>query len=162
MVIFVWVIAVFLVVTWLGVVLIGPPFVPTLKRDLNKLFAELKLTKENHFVDFGAGDGRVLAMAARNGARVSGVEINPFLVLIAWFRLRRYKGSVTIGNMWQYRLPEDTTHVFVFGAGVFMNKLEHYFEKEAERRHFVVMCYGFKLPERHIERTVGAFNLYQF
>jgi len=158
-----WLIGIALLVIWLGVVAIGPPFVPTLKHDINAIFEALNIGSYDHVVDFGAGDGRVLEIAAKRGAAVSGVEINPFLVGIAKWRLRDFKGSVTLGNMWNYHLPDDTTHVFVFAAEVFMNKLERYLV--SERSHtdeFWVMCYGFRFKGREPEKVIGAFNLYRF
>lgn len=156
-------IIVFLIVVWFGVVLIGPPYVPTLKRDLGVLFSHLKLNSKDHLVDLGSGDGKVLVAAAKYGTRVSGVEINPFLVLISRLRLRSYKGRVTAGDMWRYQLPADTSHVFVFPAEMFMNKLELYLV--AQRAHtgsLLVAVYAFRFAGRTPERVVGAFNLYRF
>jgi SAM-dependent methyltransferase len=158
-----WLIGLFLAIIWLGVVFIGPPYVPALRRDVNVLFDTLDIKKGDHVVDLGAGDGRVLKMAAERGARVSGVEINPILTLISWVQLRRYKGPVALGNLWNYRLPDDTTHVFAFSAEVFMNKLEKYCTSEREHTSgFWLMCYGFKFKGREPEKVVGAFNLYRF
>lgn len=152
-----------LAIVWLGVVFIGPPYVPTLKRDIDAILTALKIGKGNHLVDLGAGDGRVLKMAAERGADVGGVEINPFLVLISRWRLRRFKGSVVLGDMWNYRLPNGTTHVFVFAAEVFMNKLERYLVSERARiGGFWLMCYGFQFKGREPEKVIGAFNLYRF
>lgn len=160
---FLWAIGIALAVIWLGVVCIGPPFVPMLKRDMKVLFDDLKLGKNDHVVDLGAGDGRVLQEAARRGARVSGVEINPFLVLAARLRIPNNRGKVVFGNMWKYRLPDDTTYVVVFAAEVFMNKLERYLLSERGHTHsFWVACYGFRFQGREPERILGAFNLYRF
>lgn len=158
-----WLVGLFLAVVWLGVVFIGPPYVPALRRDVKVLFDTLDIKKGDHVVDLGAGDGRVLKMAAERGASVSGVEINPILTLVSWGQLRRYKGSVTLGNLWNYQLPDDTTHVFAFSAEVFMNKLEKYCTSEREHTSgFWLMCYGFKFKGREPEKVVGAFNLYRF
>lgn len=159
----VWSFAIFLAIVWLGVVFIGPPYVPAHTRDVNVILTALKIGKDDHLVDLGAGDGGVLKMAAERGASISGVEINPFLVLIARWRLRRYKGSVKLGNLWNYRLPDNTTHVFAFSAEVFMNKLEKYCT--AERTHtgeFWLLCYGFRFKGREPEKVIGAFNCYRF
>lgn len=158
-----WVIGAVLAVVWLGVVFIGPPFVPMLRRDMKVLFDELTLGERDHVVDLGAGDGRILQAAAMRGARVSGVEINPFLVFISRFKIPKNRGKVELGNMWSYRLPDDTTHVVVFAAEVFMNKLENYLV--TERGHtdtFIVACYGFRFHGREPEKSLGAFNLYRF
>lgn len=158
-----WLLVVFLGVIWLGVVFVGPPYVPTLKRDVEALFDALELGAGEYLVDLGAGDGRVLAMAAERGAKVGGVEINPFLVLMAWYRLRQFKSSVALGDMWKYRLPDGTTHVFVFAAEVFMNKLEQYLvSQRGHTGELTVLCYGFRFKGREPEKVIGAFNLYRF
>lgn len=158
-----WTLVIFLAIVWLGVVVIGPPFVPALKRDIENLFDALNLGSGDHLVDLGAGDGRVLQLAAQRGAAVSGVEINPFLVLISRWRLRRFKAAVTLGNLWKYHLPAETTHVFAFSAEVFMDKLEKYCMAERSRTSgFWLLCYGFKFKGREPEKVIGAFNLYRF
>ncbi len=153
-----------LVAVWLGVVLIGPPYVPTLKRDLELLFDDIKIGASDHVVDLGAGDGRVMAEATKRGATASGIEINPFLVWCARFRLRQQKNtSVALGDMWRYELPPDTTYVFVFFAHAFMKKLERYLvEQKQQGRSFRVVSYGFEFEDRKPERIVGAFNIYLF
>lgn len=163
MTIILWLVGLFLAVIWLGVVFVGPPYVPALRRDVKALFDTLDIKEGDHVVDLGAGDGHVLVMAAERGARASGVEINPILAGFSWWRVRRYKGSVTLGNLWKYRLPDDTTHVFAFSAEVFMNKLEKYCVQQREHTDgFWLMCYGFQFKGRKPEKVVGAFNLYRF
>lgn len=160
----VWGFVIFVLLAWVGVVLIGPPYVPTLKRDIEQLFSDIKLGKNDFLVDLGAGDGRILLSATDYGARVEGVEINPFLVMLAKWRLKQQKGVVKVGNIWRYSLPTEVTHVFVFPAEVYMNKLEQYLEMEKKRlgKRFWVICYGFQFRERKLEKKVGAFNLYKF
>lgn len=160
---FVTAVVVLLVAVWLGVVAFGPPFVPTLRRETEKLLDALKVGKGDIFVDLGSGDGRVLALAARRGALVHGVEINPFLVWAARLRLRGYSADIRLGDMWRHSLPAGTTHVFVFPAEMFMHKLERYCVAEARRKPgFLLVCHAFQLPGRTPEKVVGAFNLYQF
>lgn len=159
-----WILAGVLVASWLGVVLVGPPYVPTLQRELEKLFKELDIDENDCLVDLGAGDGRVLQLAAERGARVVGVEINPFLALVARWRLRRFGNSaVLMRNMWSYSLPAETTCVFVFPAQTILPKLAKYLQKQADDgRSFQVIVHAFKLPGIVPESTVGAFNLYRF
>lgn len=148
---------------WLGTVFFGPPYVPTLTSDLKHLFKKLAINKKDLVVDLGAGDGRVLAMAASHGARVAGIELNPFLVLITRLRLKRYDATISLGDMWHYDIPKGTTYVFVFPAGSFMNKLENYCEAQASRHgSFQLICYAFQLPGDRPRKVIGAFNLYQF
>ncbi len=163
MTIFLTLLFIVLAVFWLGVVVLGPPYVPTLSRDLKKLIAELKLSPDDTVVDLGAGDGRVLKEVIAAGAHAHGVELNPFLVWIARFRLRKTSATVVLGDMWRYRLPEGTTYVFVFFAHAFMKKLENYCISEAKNgRKFRLVSYGFRFEGRKAEKTVGAFTIYQF
>lgn len=159
-----WLVGIFLLAVWFGVVFVGSPYVPTLQRDLEVLFKGLKLQKNDHFVDLGAGDGKVLLMAARRGAQASGVELNPFLVWIARWRLRKYSGaSVTLGDLWRYKLPQGTTYVFMFTNRSYMNRFEAYLQ--AQRTHtgkFYLISYGFGFKNRVPTRIIGAFNIYEF
>ena len=154
---------IFLAIVWLGVVFVGPPYVPTLQQELKRLFDDLKLTKNDHVVDLGAGDGRVLKLAVAVGSQASGVEINPFLVLLANWRLRRTGARVKLGDIWHFRIPTDTSYVFVFFARPFMAKLDRYLMSQlAPGRSVRVISYGFEFTDRHPEKVVGAFNVYLF
>lgn len=148
---------------WLGVVFVGPPYVPTLNKDLETLFSHLHLGRYDHVVDLGAGDGRVLKKTVTQGARATGVEINPILSWIARFRLRGTRAKIVTRNMWHYTFPHDTTYVFVFCASAFIPRLERYLEKQARRgQTFRVISYGFTLVGREPEKVIGSFNIYAF
>ena len=56
----------------------GAPYVPSRRQDIDRAFTELyHISKEDHLVDLGSGDGVVLRQAAKKGASASGFEINP-------------------------------------------------------------------------------------
>lgn len=154
-----------LVGSWLLIVLVGPPYVPTLQRDLTALFDVLKVGARDHVVDLGSGDGRILEVAVKRGARATGVELNPFLVAFSWLRLRRYgaRARVRYGDMWRLPLPADTTYVFIFPAKLFVRRLTAYMaDNTPKERDVQLVVYGFQLPHKRPERTIGAFNLYTF
>ena len=154
---------VILALAWLGIVFFGPPYVPTHRRQLRKLLDELRLSPRDHVVDLGAGDGQVLVEVARRGATASGVELNPFLVLLAKWRLRRYStAKINFGNLWNYQLPEDTSYIFVFFAGGFMAKLEQYITNNKTKNPLRVISYGFRFEDRRPIKTIGAFYIYEF
>lgn len=134
----------------LGVVFFGAPYVPTRARDLEELFDAAKLTKKDVFIDLGSGDGRLLLAAARRGIKSIGLELNPLLVLLSLWRIRRVRklASVHYKNYWRYKLPDDTTTIFVFLAKPFMERLKTYLEHEAKRlgKPLTLISYGFELP----------------
>jgi protein-L-isoaspartate O-methyltransferase len=56
-------------------------FVPTAESIVIKMLEMAKVTKTDHVIDLGSGDGRIVITAAkRYGARGMGVEIDPALV----------------------------------------------------------------------------------
>ena len=56
-------------------------FVPTDEKIVTKMLEMAKVTKTDHLIDLGSGDGRIVITAAkRYGARGMGVEIDPALV----------------------------------------------------------------------------------
>lgn len=139
-----------LAILTLGVVFFGAPYVPTRARDLEKLFQAAKLTKKDVFVDLGSGDGRLVLAAAERGIKSIGLELNPLLVLLTMWRIRRVRklASVHYKNYWRYKLPDDTTTIFVFLAKPFMERLKTYLEHEAKRlgKPLKLVSYGFELP----------------
>ena len=78
------------------VVFFGPPYVPTLRRNLKSALDLLDLKPGETMLDLGSGDGRVLLAAAKRGANVVGVELSPLLVAVSWLRTRRYHKQVPI------------------------------------------------------------------
>ena len=57
------------------------PFVPTDEKIVTKMLEMAQVTKTDHLIDLGSGDGRIVITAAkRYGARGMGVEIDPALV----------------------------------------------------------------------------------
>jgi len=149
----------------LGVVFFGAPYVPTRARDMHKLFDIAQLKKSDMLVDLGSGDGRLLLAAAHRGVRSVGVELNPILVIITWWRLRRVRqfASVRCSNFWRYALPDDTTCVFVFLAEPFMERLKRYLESESKRlgHPITLVSYGFSLPGYTPVRTADAVLVYK-
>jgi hypothetical protein len=156
--------AIFAMLT-LSVVFFGAPYVPTRARDMDKLFAAARLKKSDVLVDLGSGDGRLLLAAATRGIKSVGVELNPLLVVITWWRLRniRQLASVRYTNFWRYRLPSDTTCVFVFLAEPFMERLRRYLESESKRlgHPITLVSYGFSLPGYKPVRTADAVLVYE-
>lgn len=122
----------------------GAPYVPTrafiVEKMLEGVGPGMKL------VDLGSGDGRIVMAAARKGAEAVGFEINPILVLISRWRIRRRKLSAKVywKSFWQADLsPFDV--VTVFGITKIMPGLEAKFRKELKRGACIV-SYAFALP----------------
>jgi len=85
---------------WLLIpILYGLPWVPTNPRRIRRALQLAQLRPDEVVYDLGAGDGRVLVMAAREfGARAVGIEISPLQCCAAWLNTRfsGVGGRVTI------------------------------------------------------------------
>ena len=94
--------------------LIGAPYVPSRSREVQRLFAEaLPLGKGDVVLDIGSGDGVVLMAAAQQGAWAIGYEINPFLVLMSCWRLRKLPGAqVRWANIWRRPVLDKVTVMY--------------------------------------------------
>ncbi len=104
---------------WLVVPFIaGLPWYPTRAGRIRKALRLAQLKPGETIYDLGAGDGRVLIMAAREfGARAIGIEISPVHCLVAWLAsvFKRVDGqvSVRLGNFYTANLA-DADVVFAY------------------------------------------------
>jgi len=145
------------------VVAFGAPYVPSLKKEVRNAFTKLyPVSQKDVVADLGSGDGSVLREAARHGAKVYGIELNPLLVLISNLRLRGH-GRVRLGNMWAAALPDDVTLVYVFSVTRDGPRLLRTLEREATRlkRPLNVMTFGEGLRGRKPVRTLNGHSLYE-
>jgi len=163
--IFFWIVAA--VILLFGfVVFRGAPYVPSHRSDVTKAFDELyKVGKKDVIVDVGSGDGIILRMAAKRGARAVGYELNPALVFLSRFLSRRNKKvSVQLADFWFAKLPQDTTLVYAFAVERDIKKLSAKLQAEADRlgHSFHVISYGSQITSPAPIRTLGAHHLYIF
>ena len=109
------------IVLWILVpALYGLPPVPTKPERIRKALRLANLRPEETLYDLGAGDGRVLLIAAGDfGARAVGVEIVPIQCLLAWLRATAsgFGSRIKIqwGNFYQANL-RDADVVFVYAT----------------------------------------------
>lgn len=98
----------------------GIPWQPTDMRRVRRMLEMSKLCPDEVVYDLGCGDGRILVCAAREfGARAVGVELNPWLFLLAWFRVLslglQSRVRVIFGNIFSVDLAEaDVVTLFLF------------------------------------------------
>jgi hypothetical protein len=79
----------------------GVPAMPARMRWIRKALAQAKVQPHDVVVDLGAGDGRVLWIAAREfGAHAVGYEVEPLHCAVAWLRalFGGLSGRVSIRN----------------------------------------------------------------
>jgi phospholipid N-methyltransferase len=97
----------------------GAPWVPSSRKTIRKMVELVEVKPGERVVDLGAGDGRIVILAAREfGAEALGVEIDPLRCLIANTLIRmkglRERARVVCGNMNDFDLSEaDVVTLFL-------------------------------------------------
>lgn len=152
----------FLVVVFGVVIIVGPPFVPTLSKQIDTALDLLDLKPGQTLLELGAGDGRVMKAAAERGWTVVGVEINPFLVLIAKIRCWRYRNQVRIiwDDMWKAHWPQ-ADGIFTFMIQRQMGRLDKKIIGWQERP-VKLASFAFHIPDRAPVSKYNGIFLYEY
>jgi len=100
--------------------------------------------------------------AARRGAKAYGYELNPLLVLVSKLRVGK-RATVRLVNMWNTKLPDDTTIVYMFSVTRDSKKSIRYLQAEATRlgRPFSVMMLGAGLKGLPVRASYRGHTLYE-
>lgn len=142
----------------------GAPYVPSQRRYIERAFDSLyKLSAKDVLVDIGSGDGVVLRIAARKGARAVGYELNPILVVISRLLARGNRRiSVRLTDFWFAPLPDDTTVIYLFGVTRDRKRMTKKLQREADRmgRPLKVLTLGSGLHKMAPDAEHDAYQLY--
>jgi hypothetical protein len=124
-----------LVLLWILVpALYGLPPVPTRPERIRKALKLAGLQPDELLYDLGAGDGRVLLIAAREfGARAVGIEVGPIQCALIWLRLAASglagRAQVRWKNFYGADL-HDADVVFVYATSKEVLKLTPHLEQQ--------------------------------
>jgi cyclopropane fatty-acyl-phospholipid synthase-like methyltransferase len=146
-------------------VLFGPPYVPTLRLNMNTALDLLDLKAGQTLLDLGSGDGRILVAGAKRGLNVVGIELSLFLVIVSWFRTRRYRKQVKIiwGNYFYTNWP-PADGIFSFMIQYQMKRLDNYIIRWQEwHKHPVRLAsFAFQIPDKKVVAQRDAVFLYEY
>lgn len=117
--------------------LYGLPPVPTKPWRIRKALQLANLQPQDTLYDLGAGDGRVLFIAARDfGANAIGIEIGPIQCAMIWLRAVAgglgNKIQIRWGNFYKADL-HDADVVFIYATSKEVIKLAPYLETQMKR-----------------------------
>lgn len=155
------IIVIVLLVAFAGVLLVGAPYLPTLRSQTETALDLLDLRPGQTLLELGSGDGRVLIAAAQRGWQVVGIELNLLLVIISWLRTRRYRRQIKIvwGDFW--RTPWPTADgVFVFLLRKYMPKLDSRLRQTGQPVRLV--SFAFAIPGREPDEQKNNVLLYRY
>jgi len=142
------------------VVLVGAPYLPSKRKQIETAFELLELKKGQTLLELGCGDGRVLGVAAEKGIKAIGYELNPILVLIAKISNLKHKNLVSVrwGNYWRADLPK-TEGIYVFLLDKYMDKLDQKIKKN-RLTPTRLASFAFKIPHKKASRGKDGVFLY--
>ena len=112
----------------------GLPPVPTKRERIRKALKLANLQPNEILYDLGAGDGRVLLIAAREfGAKAVGIEVGPIQCTLIWLRSVASglgdKIQIRLANFYRVDL-HDADVVFVYATSKEVVKLASHLEKQ--------------------------------
>ena len=143
----------------------GAPYVPSTVAELEKAFENLyPLSKKDLLIDLGSGDGVVLRVATKYGAKAIGVEINPLLAWLSKMRLRKNTNiRIVCKNFFKYNFPPETSVVYAFGDSRDIDKIAALVAKQAQKigHPIYFISNAFKLRNRHYLKQHRAYYLYK-
>jgi len=112
----------------------GLPSVPTKETRIRKALKLVDLQPHETLYDLGAGDGRVLLIAAGEfGAQAVGIEIGPVQCALIWLRATASGFGNKIQVKWGNYLKADLSQadvVFVYATSKEVARLAVYLEKQ--------------------------------
>jgi SAM-dependent methyltransferase len=122
--------------------LYGLPPVPTKPERIRKALKLVNLQPNEVVYDLGAGDGRVLIIAAREfGAKAVGIEVGPIQCALIWLRAvaSGFGDQIQVrwGNFYQADLRQADV-VFVYATSKEVAKLVPHLEKQLKKGSRVV------------------------
>lgn len=145
------------------VVLVGPPYVPSLAKQIDTALDLLDLQPGQRLLELGSGDGRVLLAAAKRGLVVMGYELNPILVLISRWRTRHYRHQVRVkwGSYWQQWPPAEG--IFSFLLPRYMLRLDTRIRAWRKPGTSVRLAsFAFPIPHQKPHQVRANVYLYQY
>jgi len=108
------------------------PWVPSYKRDFERIFSLIDLQPHDIFYDLGCGDGRLVFGAAKRGAKAKGIELALPMYLVC--KLKELVSAGDTAFYWRNALKHDlsdATVVYLFGLPkTNANKLQKKLERE--------------------------------
>lgn len=144
----------------------GAPLVPTKPTTVRVMLDLLKLKKGQVLYDLGCGDGRILIEAAKRGATSVGIDINPYVLVLAWIAVIGNgvvaKVSLRWGNYWSTSI-RDADAVVVYAMPQITQRLSDKFKREL-KRGTPIISNTFKLPGLTLikEEKVGVDRVYLY
>lgn len=146
-----------------AVLVVGPPYLPTLSKQVATALDMLDLKRGQTLLELGCGDGKVLIAAAQRGLQVTGIELNPLLVLLCKLRTWRYRQQVKViwGNYWSTAVWPAADGIFGFVLPKYMTKLDSTIIAW-HRKPVRLASFAFEIPDKPKYQENNGVFLYKY
>lgn len=141
----------------------GGPYAPVAYNRIETMIKLLKLKKGQKMVDLGSGDGRIVIEFAKRGIEAHGYEINPVLVWISRYKIRkaglRKLAFIHFKDYWMDNFSKfDSVTLFVspLVTGRVGNKL-----KRELKKNCLVVSNSFEIPHLKAVKEENGVWLYK-
>lgn len=106
------------------------PFLPSKKKDVERMIKLADIKSSERVYDLGCGDGRLVFAAAESGAETIGIEIFILPYLYAWIKSWGRKNvKILFGDLFNYDVSGADV-VFIFLMGKAYGRLAEKLNKE--------------------------------
>lgn len=141
---------------------LAAPYAPLSDERIKVMLKLLQLKKGQKMADIGSGDGRIVIAFAKKGIESHGYEINPLLVIISKWYIRKYnlqtKAFVHWESLWRTNFSTYDA-LTLFGITHMMPRLEKKLRQELKPGSKVVSNH-FQFPTWKPRQTNSDVRLY--
>ncbi len=154
----IYLIFVVLVLCFASVILFGAPYVPTLSKQRQTALELMDLKPGQTLLEPGSGDGRVLLLAAKQGIKAVGIELNPIMYVVSKVITFKYRKNIKIiwGNFWLVKWPESDG-VFLFLMDRWMPRFNKKMA-DTQKTPTKVTSFAYEIPgKKKVKEKAGVF-----
>ncbi|TSC69268.1 MAG: methyltransferase type 11 [Parcubacteria group bacterium Gr01-1014_66] len=137
----------------------GAPFVRSSSALQNDVMTIARIRPGERVLDLGSGDGSLLILAAEYGAYGTGIEINPFLVMIARARIRQkglcHRIRIIWGDIFNTPLPSTDLVIFYLWPETLMRLRTKLIQELSSHTRLVSLAFPIRewIPEQKLGNT---------
>ncbi len=141
----------------------GAIFVPTQNQTVTQMVQLAKIVPGSKIADLGSGDGRIVIALAKAGAQATGFEINPILVWISRWKIKKSglvnQAKISTASFWKQNLGEYDV-VTVFGITHIMKRLSDKLKREL-KPNAMVISNAFRIEGLQEVEKLGSLFVYK-